>query len=185
MCKRNWVVFSGTLEEAQGLEQTVGAWRLVKPLGWELHIAGQGPLEGKLKHLADGDPSIVFHGLLNRDENAELLCNSRIGLNPQDVSAVPGNTFAFKIVEYLASGNHVITTPRGTLERELERGVSYISNNAMHSIAGCLQKVIRENPDNSTAEAAACRLYGPAGIGEALDRLLSDAVRSTRQAVAV
>src|SRR5206468_1946028 len=42
--KRNWVAFSGTLEEAQGLEQTIKAWRSQEFPGWELHIAGHGPL---------------------------------------------------------------------------------------------------------------------------------------------
>ena len=119
---QNWVVFSGTHEGTQGLEQLIKGWRSLDLPGWELHISGHGPLTPILHQLAEGDPSIVFHGLLDREENARLLCSARIGMNPQDLTTTPGNVFAFKIVEYLAAGLHVITTPRGAVEPELEAG---------------------------------------------------------------
>ncbi len=88
--RNNWVVFSGTHSKAKGLDPLVRAWQTLKPRGWELHIAGYGDKTEGLQRMAAGDPSIVFHGLLNREENARLLGMSKIGINPHDVSRDPG-----------------------------------------------------------------------------------------------
>ena len=125
-----------------------------------------------LQKLAEGNRSIVFHGLLNRQENASLLCAARIGLNAQDVSQTLGNVFAFKIIEYLAAGNHVITTPRGKFEPELEAGVTYIRDNSPEAIAACLKQVIREQRSAGSAEEAAVRMYGPETMSRSLNSLL-------------
>src|SRR5262249_28162423 len=50
--KLNRVIFSGTHERSQGLEQLVRAWRVLGLPDWELHIAGQGPLTDTLRKLA-------------------------------------------------------------------------------------------------------------------------------------
>jgi glycosyltransferase involved in cell wall biosynthesis len=170
--KKNWVVFSGTHESTQGLEQTVKAWRMLDMPHWELHIAGHGPLTLTLQTMAQGAPNIVFHGLLNREQNARLISDAKVGMNPQDVTTTPGNVFAFKIVEYLAAGAHVITTPRGTLEKELEAGVSYIPDNSPDTIAACLKRVIEGRRYERTAIEATLRTYGPAAVSQALNGLL-------------
>jgi glycosyltransferase involved in cell wall biosynthesis len=171
--KNNWVVFSGTHERTQGLEQTVKAWQSLKISGWELHIAGQGVFTSELKRIAGSDRSIVFHGYLNREQNAELLCSAKIGMNAQDVTRVPGNVFAFKIVEYLAAGLHVISTPRGSLENELEAGMTYIQDNSSEAIAATLKTIIDTGRYTQTAEQDAVRIYGPASVCESLNNLLT------------
>jgi glycosyltransferase involved in cell wall biosynthesis len=171
--KKNWVVFSGTHEGTQGLEQMIRAWRTLDVPDWELHIAGQGPITEKMEDLARGCRNIVFHGLLNRADNARLICAAKIGMNPQDVTTTPGNVFAFKIVEYLAAGAHVLTTPRGALEPELEKGVTYIGDNRDQSIARGLKELIQHRRYESTAVDAAIRTYGPAAVSDALNRLLA------------
>ena len=171
--RKNLVVFSGTHEGTQGLEQLIKAWRMVGLPDWELHIAGRGPITPALQQLAEGDRSIVFHGFLNREENARLLCAAKIGMNPQDVTKTQGNVFALKIIEYLAAGLHVITTPRGSLEPELEAGVSYIADNTPDTIAAGLKKVISTRSYEHTAQEAAVATYGPDAISKALNRLIN------------
>ena len=179
--KKNWVVFSGTHEGTQGLEQMIRAWIMVQPSDWELHIAGQGPLTATLHKIAGGNPSIIFHGLLNREENARLLCAAKIGMNPQDPTITPGNVFPFKVIEYLAAGNHVITTPRGVLEPELEAGVTYIANNSPAEIAACLKAVMQNARYEQTAEEAAMHTYGPAAITQSLNRLVTQVTKGSGQ----
>jgi glycosyltransferase involved in cell wall biosynthesis len=177
--RKNWVVFSGTLEWSQGLAQLLKAWRTLESPDWELHIAGHGPMTAALQQIAAGDRSIVFHGLLNREENAQLLCASKIGINPQDLSQVPGSVFALKIIEYLAAGLHVITTPRGNLEPELEAGVSYIKDNSPESIATGLRTVIGDRLYERAAQDATLKAYGPNAIAEALNCLVEQAKTQT------
>jgi glycosyltransferase involved in cell wall biosynthesis len=98
---------------------------------------------------------------------------SKIGVNPHDLSATPGNIFAFKIIEYLAAGTHVITTPMGLLEKELEAGITYIADNSPETIAGALQQVIKGREYERGALDAAQGMYGPAAVSKMLDTLLN------------
>ncbi len=170
--RKNWVVFSGTHEGTQGLEQMINAWQTLGLPDWELHIAGRGSITAKLVKMAEKNRSIVFHGFLNKEENARMLCSAKIGMNPQDVTKVPGNVFAFKIIEYLAAGLHVITTPRGALEPELEAGISYIADNTPATIAAAIRRVISNRGYEQTAEQAALQMYGPVAVSNVLNRLI-------------
>jgi len=139
--RKRWVAFSGTHFRDKGLEPLIAGWKLAKLPGWELHIAGRGELTPQLEKMAEGHKTIVFHGLLGRAENAKLLGEAVVGINPHDVSETPGNVFAFKIIEYLAAGAHCITTPMGELEPALEAGVTYMPDNKPETIARTLQQV--------------------------------------------
>ncbi len=178
--RKNWVVFSGTHTETKGLEQLLRAWKLVDLPGWELHIAGYGRRTEEFKKIAEGDKSVTFHGSLNRDQNARLLSQSKIGMNPHDLSATPGNVFAFKIIEYLAAGTHVISTPMGPLESELEAGMTYIPDNKPETVAAALQQVIRDHAYERTAAEAAWGTYGPAAVSNSLNVLVNQVMKSAR-----
>ena len=175
--RKKWVVFSGTHSVAKGLEPLVHAWMKLDLPGWELHIGGQGQKTKLLEKMAETNKSIVFHGLLNREQNANLLGQAAIGINPHDVSKTPGNVFAFKIIEYLAAGTHVITTHMGELEPELEVGITYMPDNSTETIARTLQRVIQEKEYVRTATDAARERYGPSYVAESLNRLVDQVSR--------
>ena len=171
--RKDWVVYSGTLFSSKGLKQLITAWTKLGLSGWELHIAGDGELRSSLENMALGHKGIVFHGLLNRQDNARLLSEAKIGINPHDVSETPGNVFAFKIIEYLAAGTHVITTPMGALESEIEAGITYMPDNSPETIAATLERVIDRRWYQRKAVEAAQQTYGPAGVAKSLDSLLN------------
>jgi glycosyltransferase involved in cell wall biosynthesis len=171
--RRNWVAFSGTHSRSKGLEQLVKAWEKIKVPDWELHIAGHGERTDSLKRMTQHNPRIVFHGLLDRAANARFLRMARIGINPHDVSSTPGNVFAFKIIEYLAAGTHVITTPMGALEGELEAGITYMTDNSPDTIAATVQRVIEQREYERGAMEPALRLYGSETVASSLDGLLA------------
>jgi glycosyltransferase involved in cell wall biosynthesis len=172
--KKNWVAYSGTLAPSKGLVPLIEAWKTLDLPDWELHIAGDGILAGELRELAKNCPGIVFHGLLDRQQNAQFLGNAKIGINPHELSATPGNVFAFKIIEYLAAGSHVISTPMGTLEPEIEAGITYMADNTPQTIAATMRRVIGERLFERTAERAAQDAYGPAAVAKSLNRLLNE-----------
>jgi glycosyltransferase involved in cell wall biosynthesis len=175
--RKNWVVFSGTYFPSKGLEPLIVGWKTLQPPGWELHLAGSGMLTEKLERDAAGCKSIIFHGLLNRTQNAQFLGVAKIGINPHQLSATPGNVFAFKIIEYLAAGNHVITTPMGSLEPELEAGITYMADNSPETVAKTLDTVIRERRYDRRAVQAVHDTYGPDSVASALNRLLDQVVK--------
>jgi glycosyltransferase involved in cell wall biosynthesis len=174
------VAFSGTHYRSKGLEPLIAAWNMLDLPGWELHIAGRGELTAALEQMAAPNKSIVFHGLLDRVANARFLGAARIGINPHDVSETPGNVFAFKIVEYLAAGQHCITTPMGALEPELEAGTTYMPDNTPRTIAETLKRVVERGEYQRIAAAAAQDTYGPAAISNALHELVTRVGRERR-----
>jgi Glycosyl transferases group 1/Glycosyl transferase 4-like domain len=170
--RKNWIVFSGTHYRAYGLEQLIRAWGMVDLPGWELHIAGDGEMTAALQRMAEGNKTIMFHGLLNREENARFLCSAKIGINPHDILRTSGNVFAFKIIEYLAADDHVISTPMGALEPEIESGITYMPDNKAETIAATLKQVIQGRCYERTAAQAALQTYGPEAVLRSLDRLV-------------
>ena len=171
--RRNWVVFSGTHSPFQGLEQLIEAWKQAKPTGWELHIAGQGAITDVLHNLSRNDPSIVFHGMLSRDQNVELLRRGKITVVAYDVHKTIG--FSFKTVECLAAGMHVITTRLTSLEGldpELKAGLTYIDDNKAETISASIKKVIEERRYERTVQKATLERYGPAAVSQSLDVFL-------------
>lgn len=173
--KKNWVLFSGTHYRSKGIKQLIAAWRELQMPGWELHITGHGELTGVIQKMAEGDRSIMLHGLVKRGELVKLMCASKICMNPHDVSQTPGNVFAFKIIEYLAAGAHVISTPMGIIEKEAEWGMTYILNNNPTTIVEALKKVIDSNRWEQRADQYVRDIYGPEAISRALEGLLRKA----------
>jgi glycosyltransferase involved in cell wall biosynthesis len=181
--KRNCVVFAGTHVEPNGVKELINGWKIAAIPDWELHVTGFGVMTEELRKLAAKDASIMFHGMISREEVVRLLCSARICINPHVVSRIPGNVFAFKIVEYLAAGAHVITTPMGSLEQELEAGITYMGDNSPPTIAATLQQVIKERRYERTAAEAAARHYGSAAVSNSLERLIQQVMskRNSRQ----
>jgi len=180
--RRNWVLFSGTHIHSNGIAELIRAWPQVGIRGWELHITGYGQLTDELRSMATEVPGIVFHGLVSRAELVRLMALSKICINPHAVSHTPGNVFAFKIIEYLATGAHVVTTPMGTLENDVERGITYMDNNDPTTIAMTLRHVMQNNIWLRSAAVDVCARYGTARVTKDLTRLLDQAL-SRKQSI--
>lgn len=174
--KRNIIAFSGTLTDSKGIVQLIEAWKRKPVVDWELHIAGDGPLGAVVRKMSLGVPGLVLRGLLNRQQNAAFLAEARIGVNPHALSSMPGNLFAFKIIEYLAARAHVITTPMGPLEGEFERGITYMPNNNPETISRTLHETVAQRAFERLAADAAEGAYGPAAVSRNLDALLRQVV---------
>jgi glycosyltransferase involved in cell wall biosynthesis len=175
--RKNIVLFSGTHIKSNGVAELIAAWRMKPVRGWELHITGYGEMSDQLRQMAHGSPGIVFHGLLNRDDLVSLMCSARICINPHVVSQTPGNVFAFKIIEYLAAGAHVLTTRMGMLEPEIEVGVTYMVDNGPATIAAALEHVVEERGYERTVEGVVQERYGSGAVAGALEDVLVEACR--------
>jgi glycosyltransferase involved in cell wall biosynthesis len=170
--RENRVLFSGTHIESNGVAQLLEAWKVAEIAGWELHVTGYGGLTESLRQQAQSVPGTVFHGLVSREELVRLMGSAKICINPHAVSTTPGNVFAFKLVEYLAAGAHVITTPMGAVEAEIEYGLTYMADNVPGTIATTLRKVIGDRLYERTAAPATQRAYGPRAVTTALEGFL-------------
>jgi Glycosyl transferases group 1 len=180
--KKNWVLFSGTHIQSNGVGELIEAWGIAEIPGWELHITGHGQLTDKLKQLAAKNRSIKFHGLVSRGELVDLLASAKICINPHAVSKTPGNVFAFKIIEYLGAGAHVLTTPMGALEKEIEAGVTYMPDNSPGTIAVAIKRVIQTERWKQAAAHSVHSTYGSAAVADSLDALLQRILKSSDKA---
>ena len=176
--KRNWVFFGGTHTKSKGIGQLIEAWKTMELPDWELHIAGYGESTAAFEKMAEGNRTIVFHGVKRGRALAQLLCSARICINPHDLSETPGNVFAFKIIEYLAAGAHVVTTPMGKLENEIEAGITYLPNNSPEAIAATLKRVIQTEAWKRGAARYVQETYGPAAVSKSLDQLIRNVVNA-------
>jgi len=170
--KKNWVLFSGTHYRTKGIAPLIKAWPLANLAGWELHITGEGEETVALKQLASGNAGITFHGTVSTVELAKLMSLSKICINPHELSRQPGNVFAFKIIEYLAAGAHVVSTPMGAVEKEIAAGITFMPDNTPETIARTLQQVVQNNLWRQTATEAVHNLYRPDTLRQALDQLV-------------
>ena len=170
--KKNWIVYTGTHNAANGIGELIQAFGRVNAPGWELHICGHGEKTPQFKELAAQAPGVVFHGMLDRPALVEVLRSARLCVNAQALSQTPGNVFPFKVVEYLAAGAHVLSTPMGELEKDLAPAVSYMADNQPQTIAAALQTLIQSGAWQRTAAPAARAVYGLPAVAESLDRLL-------------
>jgi glycosyltransferase involved in cell wall biosynthesis len=145
-----------------------------------LHITGEGEETPALHKLANGQPQIIFHGVVALAELARLMSLAKICVNPHELSHRPGNVFAFKIIEYLAAGAHVISTPMGEVEPELASGITFLPDNTPETIARTLQQVVQTGAWRRTAERAVHDLYRSDVLGAALDQVVQAALHTSK-----
>lgn len=78
--RRREILCASRLSAEKGIDHLIRAWQL-RPRTGTLAIAGTGPLEADLRKLAEGDPTIVFLGLLNAADLTDRVAHSRAVIN--------------------------------------------------------------------------------------------------------
>jgi glycosyltransferase involved in cell wall biosynthesis len=129
-------VYSGTLEAGQDLDTLITAARLLGSAGTaaEIHVAGTGSLEARLRGAAEGlrgPCRLIVHGLLERRDYVKLLAAADIGLvlvKPETMVALPN-----KACDYAAAGLAIVNSLPGELERlvsDHQAGLTYTAGDA-------------------------------------------------------
>ncbi|MEI6241687.1 MAG: glycosyltransferase [Planctomycetia bacterium] len=129
-------VYSGSLEAGQDIDTLISAARLLNSAGTaaEIHVAGIGSLEPRLRGAADGlrgSCRLIVHGLLDRREYVKLLTVADVGLvlvKPESLVAVP-----YKACDYAAAGLALVNSLPGELERlvsDYQAGLTYAAGDA-------------------------------------------------------
>lgn len=126
-------VYAGSLEQGQDLDTVLAAARKLSAAGTaiDIHVAGTGRLEAKLKTEAAAIPGparVVVHGLLPRGAYAKLLTECEVGLvavKPESLVAVP-----YKACDYAAAGLALVNALPGELAELIDRhraGLPYVA----------------------------------------------------------
>lgn len=103
-------MFSGVLSNDKGIHLLLEAIKMV-PEEFRLVITGKGPREQEIRDAAENDHRIEFLGQVPFEEYLIRLKESDVLLNPRDMH-YENNEYNFpsKFLEYLATGNVIIST---------------------------------------------------------------------------
>lgn len=105
--------FIGALEPRKGLPDLLTAWREsdLASAGWELVVAGTGPMVEQVAEAAEADPSIVALGRIDRADVHKLLSATAVVVLPSRREGRWREQIGLSIVEGLAHGCHIVATP--------------------------------------------------------------------------
>lgn len=105
------VVYVGHLTRARGTEEMIELGRLLKGT---VRVELVGDADGAMKPLleqANADGSVVWHGFLPNDEALKVVEGSLAGLSLRHDEANYRNSWATKVIEYMARGIPWVSTP--------------------------------------------------------------------------
>lgn len=104
-------LYSGLLNEVTGIDLYLSAIRKTSLQDAEFWFTGRGPLESMVREAAQNDERIVYKGFVSREDYYRILDEVDIVVNPRNMNLPENqNNFPSKIMEYLASGNIVVST---------------------------------------------------------------------------
>lgn len=149
-------VFVGRIVQGKGWDVALRASELLArdhpEVAFSLHICGDGPDFDELSSRAASSPlrsRVVVHGRVGVPELAQLLAGSVL-LNPTTLS----EGFQTTLIEALASGGSIITTPVPGVPELVERGapVTLVAKNDAESFAGALLQSFAAPPLPANAD---------------------------------
>lgn len=148
-------VYAGSLDKPRGIDLLIGALPHLPDHGWHLDIAGTGPLQSRVEHLAKiprFQNKIFFHGALSSRENDQLLAKCDVGLNLQLSSdPISGVTFPSKLFSYFSAGLEVISTEASEARSLLGDACQYLSEETPMALARCFEERIKSKPPKRLA----------------------------------
>ena len=116
------ILFMGTIFEFSGLYELISTFDQLLKISQniKLVIVGGGPPLPKLKSLVlekKLDKNIMFTGFVEQGEIPDYISISDLCINPFKINTVTNRILPTKILEYLACGKPVLSTPlEGTVE---------------------------------------------------------------------
>ena len=141
---RPYMAAAGRLVRWKGFQELIPLFDRLPHL--DLRIAGTGPLERELHHLAATRPNVALLGLLPPAELASLFAGARAVVMP----SLGYETFGYVVLEALSVGTPVVVRRRGALTELIDEsggGLTYETDDeaveALHRIAS--DDVLRES----------------------------------------
>lgn len=135
-------LYSGFLNDINGIDQLLAAFRLIESPRYRLWIFGHGPLEQAVCEAAKQDTRIVYWGRLPRAQVLQFQRQSNILINPRPTwRRVTRYTFPSKLLEYMMSGRPVINTALIGVPVEYQQRVFVLNDETPEGLARLIQKV--------------------------------------------
>lgn len=140
--KENYIFSSGRLLVNKGFQYIIQAVS-DEDIGWEVHIAGDGPMRAELEALAKNSKTkIVFHGWLdnNGEEYKNLLERAAIF-----VLLSEAESFGMVIVEAMSAGCAIISSDVSGCAEIVGADGILVDRHDTHVIADCIKGLIEND----------------------------------------
>lgn len=167
----NFFFFGGALYERYGVKNLIEAYKEVKT-DIKLIVAGHGDLEDYIMNQSNIDNRILYLGQIGKEQVYTYETHSIANINPRPFS-VKINKYSVpsKMLEYLASGNPIISTPFRTFQDCFQNGIIWIKDGDVASIKLGFEEFLKCNyeelkKDAVKNKAKAIKLYGSSTIGK-------------------
>ena len=174
-------VYTGSLDEARGIDLILKAMDVLPEAGWTIHFAGTGPFAEPIARMV-AEPRwsrrIVYHGTLSPAAAGELTQSCHVGLNCQRESdAISGVTFPSKIFSYLSAGLAVISSRASEVPAICGNACRYYDEDSPESLAAVMREAIEKfaNFRKSIEEKDVTARYSMEGTATRLKALLAKA----------
>lgn len=172
--RENVLLYTGSMDESKGVDYLIEAWKSIEDKGdWTLVLTGNGVFAPLVIEAAKDCSSIHYLGVVTSEQLVNLMSSARIGVNPHRMTTRQGNVFPFKIIEYLAAGLSVLSTPMLEIEQDLKPGITFTNSDTVNDIADGINSIIHVPPviDPCISEITINR-YGENAVKAGLSRML-------------
>ena len=109
--KKKIVMYAGLLENVTGVDIWLRALKEIQSDDVEFVFTGKGSLANVVEEIAREDERVKFYGSVPYADYMKLLKKADILVNPRNMDLPENqNNFPSKIMEYLATGNRIVST---------------------------------------------------------------------------
>lgn len=141
------IVYAGNLSKLYGIRTLVDGFMQMTER-CELHLYGAGPDAAYIQECAKKDSRIHFMGRVPRNEVLKALKKSHlIVINKPTADDYSNYSFSSKILECMASGTPVLTTPVGGMPQEYYDYFYFIQDETPVGLAKAMKEVLKESED--------------------------------------
>lgn len=143
------VLYSGSINEINGIDLLIEAFRSLPDSEYRLHIFGRGPLEPLLNKAMNEDKRIFYSEVISNQEMIRRQSQATVLVNPRpsSYSNITRYTFPSKVLDYIASGRPVISTALPGIPEEYYPFLHLLKDETPAGLAKLIQDVCTANPN--------------------------------------
>jgi len=142
------IFYSGALNDINGVDLLISAFRLLSDLQYSLHIYGRGPAEPIVYKAVAQDKRIFYGGVLSNSEIMRKQSQATVLVNPRpSYREITKYTFPSKLLEYLISGRPTITTVLSGIPEEYYPYLYLVYDETPNGLAQVIQEICSKNFD--------------------------------------
>lgn len=140
--KEKVVLYSGALDERNGVLQLLNAFELIEDSSFRLMICGDGELKDTVERYRAMDSRIIYKGQLPHKSVLELQAKATLLVNPRmPIDEFTKYSFPSKTIEYLASGTPLLMYKLPTLPIEYNPYCYFVPDNDLASLSKKIKEI--------------------------------------------